>query len=142
VGAWFYGVHERLLVAHSLGVLTVNALCAAHAVIVPLQAHPLALKALPQLEDTLRRVRVLNPALHLGGIVVTMLDRRLSVCHEVEQEARRAYGDIVFQTIIPASARMVEAPAAHQPIATYALDTVPAIAYRELTQEVLRRYVP
>lgn len=124
----------------SLSTLTVNALCAADHVIVPLQAHPLALNALPQLEDTIRRVKVLNPQLALGGIVVTMLDRRIAISRQVEETARVAYGDLVYKTTIPMAARMLEAPAAGQPIGVYAPGSAPAIAYRQLAQEVIERY--
>ena len=124
----------------SLGVLTINALCAAHDVIVPLQAHALALHAIPQLEDTIKRVRILNPALKLTGIVVTMVDRRTTVSRQVEEEARRVYGDLVFATTIPQATRMIEAPAAGQPIGMYAPDSAAAIAYRDLAQEFINRY--
>ncbi len=124
----------------SLGVFTVNALTAADAVIVPLQAHIFALKAMPQLEETIAIVRQLNPMLAIGGIAVTMVDRRTSVNLVVEETIRQQYGDIVFQTTIPFNVKLVEAPASGQPISIYAGDSSGARAYRDLAQEVAARY--
>lgn len=124
----------------SLGIFTVNALTAADAVIVPLQAHVFALKALPQLEETIGIVRQLNPALTIGGIVITMMDRRTSVNQVVEEEARRQYGDLVFNAVIPFNVKLVEAPAAGLPISRYAPDSSGARAYHDLAQEVAQRY--
>jgi cellulose biosynthesis protein BcsQ len=101
-------------------VFTVNALTAADAVLVPLQAHVFALKAMPQLEETIGIVRQLNPALRIGGIAVTMVDRRTSVNTLVEDAIRQQYGDTVFQTVIPFNVKLVESPAAGQPISVYA----------------------
>jgi chromosome partitioning protein len=124
----------------NLGLFTLNALAAADAVIVPVQAHVLALKALPQLEQTIGLIRQLNPALHVGGIVVTMVDRRTMVNQEVEEAVRQQYGELVFQTVIPFSVRLVEAPAAGQPIAVYAPESRGAHAYESLAREVAARY--
>jgi chromosome partitioning protein len=124
----------------SLGVFTVNALTAADAVIVPLQAHVFALKAMPQLEETITIVRQLNPMLAIGGIAVTMVDRRTSVNLVVEETIRQQYGDLVFQTTIPFNVKLVEAPASGQPISIYAGDSSGARAYRDLAQEVAARY--
>jgi chromosome partitioning protein len=126
--------------APSLGLLTVNALAAADAVIVPLQTHALALKAMGQLEETIRLVRQLNPVLHLGGLVLTMHDRRTLLTQAVEDEARQRYGDLVYQTTIPLTVKLAEAPAAGQPISAYAPDSSAARAYRELAQEVVARH--
>lgn len=124
----------------SLGLLTGNALTAADAVIVPLQAHVFALKALPQLEEAIGIVRTLNPQLQIGGIVVTMVDRRTSINTMVETSAREQYGDLVFNTVIPFNIKLVEAPAVGTPISTYAPSSAGAQAYRELAQEVAARY--
>jgi chromosome partitioning protein len=124
----------------SLGIFTVNALTAADAVIVPLQAHVFALKALPQLEETISIVRQLNPSLTVGGIVITMMDRRTSVNQVVEEEARRQYGGLVFNAVIPFNIKLVEAPAAGLPISIYAPDSSGARAYHDLAQEVAQRY--
>ena len=124
----------------SLGIFTVNALTAADAVIVPLQAHVFALQALPQLEETIAIVRQLNPSLAIGGIVVTMIDRRTSVNQVVEDAARQQYGDLVFKTVIPFNVKLVEAPAAGQPISAYAPGSSGARAYHDLALEVAARY--
>jgi chromosome partitioning protein len=124
----------------SLGIFTVNALTAADAVIVPLQAHVFALQALPQLEETIAIVRQLNPTLTIGGIVVTMSDRRTSVNQVVEDAARQQYGDLVFNTVIPFNIKLVEAPAAGQPISIYAPGSTGARAYHDLALEVAARY--
>ena len=124
----------------SLGLFTVNALTAADAVIVPLQAHIFALKAMPQLEETITIVRQLNPDLAIGGILVTMVDRRTSVNAVVEDTIRQQYRDLVFQTVIPFNVRLVEAPALGQPISAYAPGSTGARAYHDLAQEVAQRY--
>jgi chromosome partitioning protein len=124
----------------SLGIFTINALTAADSVIVPLQAHVFALQALPQLEETIAIVRQLNPGIAIGGIAVTMSDRRTSVNQVVEGAVREQYGDLVFKTVVPFNVKLVEAPAAGQPIGTYAPDSSGARAYHELTLEVVARY--
>ncbi|PDV96827.1 ParA family protein [Candidatus Chloroploca asiatica] len=124
----------------SLGVFTVNALTAADAVLVPLQAHVFALKAMPQLEETIGIVRQLNPSLRIGGIAVTMVDRRTSVNAVVEEAIRAQYGELVFQTVIPFNVKLVESPASGQPISIYATESSGAQAYRQLAQEVAARY--
>ncbi len=124
----------------SLGLFTVNAMVAADAVLVPLQAHVFARKAMPMLEETISLVRQSNPMLTIGGIIVTMVDRRTSVNQVIEESIRDQYGDLVFQTVIPFNVRLVEAPAAGQPINRYAPESSGARAYAELTQELLQRY--
>jgi chromosome partitioning protein len=125
--------------APSLALLTVNALAAADAVIVPLQAHALALKAMGQLEEIIRLVRQLNPTLGLGGLVLTMYDRRTLLSQAVEDQARQRYGDLVYQTTIPLTVKLAEAPAAGQPIGAYAPDSSAARAYRDLVHEMVAR---
>jgi chromosome partitioning protein len=124
----------------TLGLLTVNALVAATTVLVPLQAHVFALKAMTQLEESIALVRQLNPALCIGGIVITMLDRRTTVNGLVEATARDTYGDLVFTTVIPLNVKLVEAPAAGLPIARYAAHSTGAAAYAALAQEVRGRW--
>jgi chromosome partitioning protein len=124
----------------SLGIFTVNALTAADAVLVPLQAHIFALKAIPQLQEAIGLVRQLNPRLDIGGIIVTMVDRRTSVNNVVEEAIREQYGDVVFQTVVPFTVKLVETPAAGVPVADYAPESAGAVAYRALAQEVVTRY--
>ena len=124
----------------SLGLLTGNALTAADTVIVPLQAHAFALKALPQLEQVIGIVHALNPSLNIGGIVVTMSDRRTTINRMIEETVRAQYGELVFKTVIPFNVRLVEAPAVGTPIGIYAPGSSGAQAYRDLALEVAQRY--
>jgi chromosome partitioning protein len=124
----------------SLGLFTVNALTAADAVLVPLQAHVFALKAMSQLEATIAMVHQLNPLLAINGIVVTMVDKRTSVNQLVAETIRQQYGELVFRTEIPFNIKLVEAPASGQPIGVYAAASRGAQAYRDLTQELIARY--
>ena len=124
----------------SLGLFTLNALTAASAVIVPLQTHVYALRAMPQLEATIALVRELNPTLAIGGIVCTFADRRTNLSQAVEEQARAQYGDLVFATVIPINTRLAEAPIAGQPINVFAPASSGAVAYAALAEEVARRY--
>lgn len=135
-------VYDAILIDSppSLGLLTLNAMAAADTILVPLQAHVFALHALPYLEETIALIQQLHPDLTLGGIVITMVDKRTSVNAAVEQAARARYGDLVFQTTIPFHVKLVEAPALGQPIQRYAPQSSSAQAYAQLTQEVIARY--
>jgi len=124
----------------SLGLFTLNALAAADWVIVPLQVHAYAFKAMPQLEATIDLVKELNPPLTIGGIVCTLADRRTNLSQVVEQQIRQKYGDLVFKTTIPTNTKLAEAPAAGTPISAYAPDSAGARAYAALAQEVEARY--
>lgn len=124
----------------SLGLFTVNALAAADTVLVPLQAHVFALQAMAQLEQTISLIRQLNPQLAIGGILMTMIDRRTTVNALIENAARERYGDLVFTSTIPLSVKMVEAPANGMPITTYANDSAGAQAYQALAEEVKNRW--
>jgi len=124
----------------SLGLFTLNSLAAADWVIVPLQVHAYAFKAMPQLEATIDLVKELNPPLTIGGIVCTLADRRTNLSQVVEQQIRQKYGDLVFKTTIPTNTKLAEAPAAGTPISAYAPDSAGARAYAALAQEVEARY--
>jgi len=124
----------------SLGLFALNALAAAEWVLVPLQLHAYALRALPALEATIELVREINPPLRIGGIVCTMADRRTSLSHQIEQQARAKYGDLVFTTVIPFNIRLAEAPAAGQSIAAFAPHSAGAQAYAALAAELEERY--
>jgi chromosome partitioning protein len=124
----------------SLGLFTLNALAAADAAIVPLQVHAYAFKAMPQLESTIALVRDLNPNLEIGGIVCTLADRRTNLSQVVEQQIRSRYGELVFQTVIPQNVKLAEAPAAGEPINSYAPHSPGAEAYARLAEEVEARY--
>lgn len=125
----------------SLGLLTVNALTAADAVLIPLQCEYYALEGLTQLLATVDLVRDhLNPRLALDGVVLTMADARTNLSAEVAAEARRHLADRVYETVIPRSVRLSEAPSHGLPISRYAADSRGAAAYAALAQEWRARH--
>lgn len=122
----------------SLGLLTVNALTAADSALVPLQCEFYALEGLVQLLKTIRRVRDrLNQRLEVEGIVLTMFDGRTSLAGQVKAEVHRYFSGQIFQTVIPRNVRLSEAPSHGKPILLYDLRSSGALAYLELTKEVL-----
>ncbi len=124
----------------SLGVLTVNALAAAHAVMVPLQCEFFALEGLSLLLRTIERVRrALNPILQIHGVVLTMYDRRNNLSQQVATDVRSFLGDRVYETVIPRNVRISEAPSHGQPVLYYDVKSVGAKAYAHLAGEMLRR---
>ena len=124
----------------ALGLLTVNALTAADAVLIPLQCEYYALEGLTQLLATLNLVRDhLNPALAVKGVVLTMYDGRTNLSADVAAEARRHLGEAVFRTVIPRSVRLSEAPSHGLPISRYSPDSSGAIAYATLAAELRAR---
>jgi chromosome partitioning protein len=124
----------------SLGLLTVNALTAADSVLIPLQCEYYALEGLTQLLATLDLVRDhLNPSLELGGVVLTMFDSRTNLSADVAAEVRRHLGKTVFDTVVPRSVRLSEAPSHGKPIALYRPDSPGAVAYRRLAEEFRAR---
>jgi chromosome partitioning protein len=123
-----------------LQLLTINALVAAREVLVPQQCSFLSLHGLKQLQRTIDGVREsLNPDLRMCGIVATMLDKRTVHHREVINLMRGAFGDVVFDTAVPASIRFQEAPAAGMPVIHYAPKSAGALAYQALAKEVLDR---
>ena len=125
----------------SLNLLTVNAMVAAHSVLVPLQAEFFALEGLSQLMLSVREVRQsANTALRIEGVVLTMYDRRNNLAHQVEQDARENLGDIVFKTIIPRNVRISEAPSFALPVLNYDTKSKGAGAYRALAKEMLKKH--
>jgi chromosome partitioning protein len=126
----------------SLGLLTVNALTAADAVLVPLQCEYYALEGLSQLMATIHLVRDhLNPGLAVNGVVLTMFDARTNLSAEVAAEARRHLAGAVYETVVPRSVRLAEAPSYGRPIAQYAPESRGAAAYRALATELHGRGV-
>ena len=124
----------------SLGLLTVNALTAADAVLIPIQSEYYALEGLTQLIATIHLVRDhLNPSLDIKGVVITMYDARTNLSADVAAEVRRHLGDRVFETVVPRSVRLSEAPSYGLPIALYRPDSRGADAYRGLAGELRRR---
>jgi chromosome partitioning protein len=126
----------------SLGLLTLNALTAADEVLVPVQCEYLALEGLCQLVGTVEAVRSnLNPRLHLGGLLLTMFDARTNLCQQVAQEVRSHFQE-TFETVIPRSVRLSEAPSHGLPINRYDGKSSAAKAYAALADEVIDKFVP
>jgi chromosome partitioning protein len=124
----------------SLGLLTVNALAAANELLIPIQCEYYALEGLGQLLRNVDLVRTnLNPELRIGGIVLTMYDGRTRLALQVVEEVRKHFTDIVYQTVVPRSVRLSEAPGYGVPIALYDPLSRGGIAYRDLTFELAER---
>lgn len=124
----------------SLNLLTVNALVAADAVLVPMQAEFFALEGLSQLLQTIEQIRsTLNPRLKIQGVVMTMFDRRNSLSEQVLQDVRGTMGDLVYDTVIPRNVRLSEAPSYGKPALLYDLKCAGSQAYLRLATEVIRR---
>ncbi|TCO73435.1 ParA family protein [Rhodovulum euryhalinum] len=122
----------------SLNLLTVNAMVAAHSVLVPLQSEFFALEGLSQLMLTIRELRqTANPELRIEGVVLTMTDRRNNLSQQVENDARAHLGDLVFKTVIPRNVRVSEAPSYAMPVLDYDPLSKGAQAYRALAREML-----
>jgi chromosome partitioning protein len=122
----------------SLGLLTINALTAADAVIVPVQCEYLSLRGLAQLERTLELVREnLNPKVHIAGILPTMYDSRTVHGREAVEVLRSSFGDLVFETVIRKTIRFAEAPVKGESVLKYAPGSEAANTYRRLAREVL-----
>ena len=125
----------------SLGLLTLNALVAADAVLIPLHCEYFALEGLADLVGTLRRVRgALNPALDLEGVLLTMYDDRTNLGHLVARDVREFFKEKVFNTIIPRNVRLGEAPSHGMPAVLYDAKSRGAAAYVALAQEMLARH--
>ena len=124
----------------SLNLLTVNAMVAAHSVIVPLQSEFFALEGLSQLMLTVREVRqTANPDLRIEGVVMTMSDRRNNLSQQVEADARDNLGDLVFRTVIPRNVRLSEAPSYAMSVLDYDPASSGSSAYRALAAELMAR---
>lgn len=124
----------------SLNILTVNAMVAAHSIIVPLQSEFFALEGLSQLILTVRDVRqTANPDLRIEGIALTMYDRRNNLSLQVEDDARENMGDMVFKTVIPRNVRLSEAPSFSVPVLTYDSNSKGSEAYRSLASELIEK---
>jgi len=124
----------------SLGLLTLNALVAADAVLIPLHCEYFALEGLADLVGTMRRVRAaLNPALDIEGVLLTMFDERTNLGQQVAAEVRQFFKDKVFRTVIPRNVRLGEAPSHGMPVILYDIKSRGAEAYLALAREVLER---
>lgn len=125
----------------SLSLLTVNAMVAAHSVLVPLQAEFFALEGLSQLMLTIREIRQsANRSLRIEGIVLTMYDVRNNLSQQVEADARATLGELVFRTMIPRNVRVSEAPSYAMSVLSYDSASRGAVAYRNLAKELISRH--
>jgi chromosome partitioning protein len=124
----------------SLGPLTINALAAADRVLVPVQAEYYALEGLAQVIHSVNLIRSrLNPRLELAGLLVTMVDARTRLAADVTEEVRRHFGPLVFQTFVPRSIRVAEAPSHGLPVVKYARGSAGAEAYWKVAMELVER---
>jgi len=124
----------------SLGLLTLNALAAAHSVLVPLQCEFFALEGLSQLMRTIERVSAaFNPELDIEGVVLTMFDKRNNLSNQVASDVREFLGDKVYETMIPRNVRISEAPSHGKPALLYDHECAGSRAYIQLAGELLRR---
>ena len=135
--------HELILIdcPPSLGILTLNAFAAADYLIVPLQCEYYALEGVAMIHRLLNQLRDsgANPSLELLGVLMTMFDGRTNLSHQVVNEVRQHFGPVVFDTVIPRTTRLAEAPSFGKPIIYYDKYSTGAAAYEVLTQEVLAR---
>lgn len=126
----------------SLSLLTLNALVASDALLVPLQAEFFALEGLSQLMLTVREVReTANPTLRIEGVVLTMHDMRNRLSRQVEDDARANLGDLVFKTMIPRNVRLSEAPSYAMPVTSYDPNSKGSLAYLDLAEELIDREI-
>ncbi len=122
----------------SLGLLTINGLCAANSVLIPVQCEYYALEGLTQLINTIKLIKDnLNPNLMIEGVLLTMADYRTNLTKEVIQEVRNYFKEKVYESVIPRNIRLTEAPSFSKPIALYDKDSLGAQKYEELCKEIL-----
>ncbi len=124
----------------SLGLLTVNALAASDAVLIPLQCEYYALEGLSQLLQTIDRVRAaLNPTLAMEGILLTMFDARANIARQVSDEVRGYFPELVFESVVPRNVRLSESPSFGKPILLYDIKSKGCESYLALANEIMRR---
>jgi chromosome partitioning protein len=124
----------------SLGLLTINALSAAHSVLIPVQCEYYAMEGLADLQRTISFVRErINENLKLRGIILTMYDSRNNLSHQVSEEIRNHFKDVVFESVIPRNVRLSEAPSHGKPILLYDVNSKGAQSYFSLAKELLSR---
>lgn len=124
----------------SLGIITVNALTAADSVIIPVQAEYFALEGISQLLNTIRIIKSrLRPTLEIEGFLLTMYDARLRLANQIFEELSGHFGDMVFNTVIPRNIKLSESPSHGLPVVLYDPDSRGAIAYGQLSRELISR---
>lgn len=124
----------------SLNLLTINSLCAADGVLVPIQSEYFALEGVSQLVQTVERIReALNPDLEIDGVLITMEDDRMNLSRQVGIEIREFFGEKVYESVIPRNVKLAEAPSFGKPVALYDIRSRGAEAYLNLAREVVAR---
>lgn len=124
----------------SLNLLTLNAMVAAHAVLVPVQCEFFALEGISQLKDNIDQIKsTLNPGLEIQGVVLTMHDQRTALSREVAENVRSFFGAKVYETMIPRNTRVAEAPSHGKPILLYDVNSAGSRAYMRLAAEIIER---
>ena len=124
----------------ALGIITVNALVAAHYLLVPIQASYYSLEGTDDLLETLERIRARpNPELQLLGVIVTLYDKRTNLARDIYKQVRAVFGDKVFKTVIGKNVRLEESPAYKETIFSFAPDSSGAAEYAQLAREVIQR---
>jgi chromosome partitioning protein len=124
----------------TLGIITLNALVAADAIIIPIQSSYLSLEGTDDLLETIDKVKkVANPNLHILGILITLHDKRTNISRDVVKKIKNVFGKKVFKTIISKSVKLEESPAYKESIFTYAPYSVGSIQYKQVAKEILRR---
>ena len=134
------GLFEYIIIdcPPSLSLLTINALVAADALIIPLQCEFYALEGLSQLLQTVKRIkRGLNPRLTIAGILLTMFDKRTNLSYQVAENAEKYFKQLVFKTVVPRNVRLGEAPSFGKPILMYDAASVGAKSYTSLADEIM-----
>lgn len=124
----------------SLGLLTINALTAAQYVIIPIQCEYFALEGLGQLLGTTELIKRINPALSIGGVVLTMYDSRTKLAEQVVNDVKEYFKDTVFESIVPRNVRLSEAPSHGKTIEQYDPKSTGAIAYKRLAEQFIERF--
>ena len=124
----------------SLSLLTLNAMAAAHAVLIPVQCEFYALEGISQIKETIEQIRgSLNPGLEIQGVVLTMHDQRTTLSREVAANVRQFFGSKVYDTVIPRNTRLAEAPSHGKPILLYDVNCPGSLAYVQLATEMIER---
>lgn len=124
----------------SLGLLTINALCAAQQVLIPVQTEYYALEGISQLLQIVQKIQAsANPKLSIMGVLLTMFDQRTSLSKQVQDELHKHFGDLLFKTVIPRNVRLAEAPSHGMPISDYDKWSKGARSYKALAKEVQNR---
>jgi len=124
----------------TLGIITLNALVAADAIIIPIQSSYLSLEGADDLLETIDKVKkIANPNLQILGILITLHDKRTNISKDVVKKIKKVFGKMVFRTIISKSVKLEESPAYRESIFTYAPYSVGAIQYKQVAKEIIRR---